>query len=71
MHCEDLDDEPEEVIKAIQPKKAPKKKTIVLEAISDLEEEIIVRKEKPKKAQPVINNNIEKNIIFLINNIDG
>ncbi len=64
MHCEDLDDEPEEVIKVIQPKKAPKKKTIILEAISDSEEEIIVRKEKPKKAQPVINNNVEKKIIF-------
>jgi hypothetical protein len=44
MHCEDLDDEPEEVIKVIQPKKAPKKKTIILEPISDSEEEIIVRK---------------------------
>ncbi len=56
-----------EVIKVIQPKKAPKKKTIILEAISDSEEEIIVRKEKPKKAQPVLNNNVEKkNDIFLI-----
>jgi hypothetical protein len=64
MHCEDLDDEPEEVIKVIQPKKAPKKKTIILEAISDSEEEIIVKKEKPKKAQPVVNNNVEKKIIF-------
>ena len=64
MHCEDLDDEPEEVIKVIQPKKAPKKKTIILEAISDSEEEIIVRKEKPKKAQPVVNNNVEKIIFF-------
>ncbi len=49
MHCEDLDDEPEEVIKVIQPKKAPKKKTIVLEAISDSEEEIIVRKKNQSK----------------------
>jgi hypothetical protein len=61
MHCADLDDEPEEFIKVIQPKK-PKKKTIVLEAISDSEEEIIVRKEKPKKQQPV--QNVEKSIIF-------
>ncbi len=50
MHCEDLDDEPEEVIKVIQPKKAPKKKTIVLEAISDSKEEIIVRKGKTKES---------------------
>ena len=62
MHCEDLDDEPEELIKVIQPKKPKKKQTIVLEPISDSEEEIIVRKEKPKKQQTV--QNVEKKIIF-------
>jgi hypothetical protein len=64
MHCDDLDDEPEELIKVIQPKKPKKKQTIVLPAESDSEEEIIYKKEsKPKKQQPVINN-VEKRIIF-------
>ena len=62
MHCDDLDDEPEEPIKIIQPKKPKKKQTIILEPVSDSEEEIIVRKEKPKKQQPV--QNVEKKIIF-------
>ena len=64
MHCGDLDDEPEEPIKIIQPKKPKKKQTIILEAVSDSEEEIIYKKESKPKKQPVILNNVEKKIIF-------
>jgi len=64
MYCDDLDDEPEEPIKIIQPKKPKKKQTIILEPVSDSEEEIIYKKESKPKKQPVVNNNVEKKIIF-------
>ena len=51
LGVEDLDDEPEQPIKLIQPVKKKKQQIIRLPEISDDEEEIIIKKETKKKAQ--------------------
>ena len=48
---EDLDDEPEQPIKLIQPIKKKKQQIIRLPEISDDEEEIVIKKEPKKKFQ--------------------
>jgi hypothetical protein len=60
---EDLDDEPEQPIKLIQPIKKKKQQVIRLPEISDDEEEIVIKKEPKKKVSKQSQDNapIDKN----------